>query len=207
MKAISKILYMILTVILLVGVGSAGYFALRFISSLFGRMDPEVAAVTAIASLMMLLASLIIAGSIRRASRGSKQNQLRADKAATYKVVINVWQEQLLGPGLENPVTNTASEELQALDRLLILYGSPEVIKAHAGLRALERERGAQDPNVSLQFTRTVMEMRQDLGSETLGFSVGELQQLLFPNSDDAIVSTKNACQGFQPRVSLVPSP
>jgi hypothetical protein len=205
MKSLSKIFNMIVTVILLVGVGSAGYFALRFISSRFGRMDPEVAAVTAIASLVMLLASFIIAGSIRRTSSGSKQNQLRAEKAATYKVVINVWEEHLLS-GAVDRATRAASEELDALDRLLILYGSPEVIRAHARLRALAHEKASKDTNMSLQFTRMLMEMRKDIGSETLGFSAGELQQFLLPHSNDAMVSSRtDVNRGVQPRVTLVP--
>ena len=204
MEPLRKIFYVMIAGILLAGTGSAAYFAFKLISSLFGRMSFEVSAVTAIASLALLAASLIVASRIRCANGRNKQGQLRADKAATYNVVINVWQELILG-GATDPVTDAAAEELHALDRLLVLYGGRDAIKAHASLRALERDRGSQDRRVSLQFATMLLEMRKDLGAKSLGLAAEDLLQLFFANTGDTVGSTRKVkYQGFQPRVTLV---
>jgi hypothetical protein len=204
MKVLRKIFYVIVASILLAGVGSAAYVAFRLISSLLGRMSSEVSAITTIASLVFLVASVIVAGSIRGASGRRKEGQPHADSAATYNVVINVWQEMILSGGTD-PVTGAAAEELRALDRLLVLYGGRETIKAHASLRALERDGGPQDPKVGLQFATMLMGMRKELGAKNLGLTAGDLLQLFFADSDDTIGTTRKVgYRAFQPRVTLV---
>lgn len=171
----------------------------------FASMDFQFATVTVIASVFALLVAMVIASSIREASRQNKANQLHAQKATSYQLFIEQWGSLLRHErGSEDRSPNKLSEDLKTLNHLLILYGSSGVVKAHASLRALERESGAQSPNVRSQFAKALMEIRKDLGSETQGLTVDELQQLLFANSERVSASAKtNDYQDLQPRVSL----
>ena len=99
------------------------------------------------------------------------------------------------------------SNELRALERLLLLYGSPGVLKAYTALRALERERGTHNPHVRSQFATMLMEIRQDLGSETKGLTAEELLHLLFAEAAQASTpAPAPTYRDVQPRVSLAAS-
>jgi hypothetical protein len=194
MKAITGTLSLILSLAVLAGLGVGGYFALKFTAGLFKSLDTQVAAVTAIASTVMLLASVIIAAGIRKAGRESKANRLRAEKDATYKVFMQLWEELLRqGHGSKDQSPPASNEELEALDRLLILYAGVNVIKAHAALRALVREKGTQHPSVRSMFAGTLVEMRKDLGSQTHGLAAEELLQLLLPDPAKAGASKRTS--------------
>jgi len=55
-----------------------------------------------------------------------------------------------------------------------------------------------------VQFAKTLLEIRKDLGAETQGLNAEALQQLLFTNADKVSVSPKPITyQAHQPRVSL----
>jgi hypothetical protein len=205
MKLISKIVGTIFGFILVGGLGVGGYFSVKLIAERFARMDFQVATVTAIASVVALLAAVIVASSIRLASRENRANQLRAEKAATYQLFIDLWGDIVRqGRGTEDRSLNKLSEELQTLDRLLILYGSPVVVKAHAALQALRRGSGAQNPTVRSQLAKALMEIRKDLGSVTQGLTAQELEQLLLANFDKVSASAKaDSHQDYQPRVSI----
>jgi len=53
------------------------------------------------------------------------------------------------------------------------------------------RKSGAQNPEVRVQFAKTRLEIRKDLGAETPGLSAETLQQLLFANADKVNISPK----------------
>jgi hypothetical protein len=76
--------------------------------------------------------------------------------------------------------SNEWAEELRALDRLLIVYSSPGVMRAHVALRTLERKVGLQHPTVKSQLIRVLIEIRQDVGSDMQGLTVEALEQFLF---------------------------
>lgn len=205
MKFFGPTLAVLFSLALLGVLGVGGYFALKFSVELFGSMDFQVAAVTAIASVVALLAALIIASSIRQAAKQNTANQLHTEKAATYQLFIDLWEDLLRhGRDSEDRSPNTLSEELLALDRRLMLYGSSGVVKAHAALRALERESGAQNPRVRSQFTKVLIETRQDLGLETQGLTAEEFLPLLGADSAKTSVPTNaGSYQNLTPRVSL----
>jgi len=205
MKLLSMILSAFVGLAFLMTLVLGGYFAITWIAGLLSKLDVQFATVTAIISLVILLAAMIIASNIRQASKQHKVNQIHGERAATYQFFIDVWGA-LLQPGrlVEDGSPYPLSEERQALDRLLALYGSSAVIKAYVGLRALARESGAQNPEVRVQFAKTLLEIRKDLGAETQGLNAEALQQLLFTNADKVSVSPKPITyQAHQPRVSL----
>jgi hypothetical protein len=205
MKVLSQTIALLLGLALLAALGLGGYRIANYIVDLFTSLDFQVARITAIASVVALLASIIIARGVRASG---KQNQTAApvgEKTNTYRLLIDFWYERLgQSCGADDRTSIRSSEELRTLERSLALYGSPSVIKAHITLRALERDCGANGPEVKLQFAKVLVAMRKDLGSQTAGLSPEDLQQLLFTDSDKAGRSAKTITnQDGQPHVAL----
>jgi len=173
MSIFGKTFGVLLGLALIAALGAAAYLALEFIVSLFAGLDTQVARVTAIASVVVLLASMIITAGIREAGRRSTAAQHREQKAATYQFFVDCWEDP-----------TSAREKLQALDRLLALYGAAAVIKAHVALRTIAREKGSWHPDAASQFGKALFEIRKDLGEDGQGITAGELQELVLPVSD-----------------------
>jgi hypothetical protein len=173
MSFFGKTFGLLLGLALIAALGAAAYLALEFIVSLFAGLDTQVARVTAIASVVVLLASMIITAGIREAGRRSTAVQHREQKAATYQFFVDCWEDP-----------TSAREKLQALDRLLALYGAAAVIKAHVALRTIAREKGSWHPDAASQFGKALFEIRKDLGEDGQGITAGELQELVLPVSD-----------------------
>jgi hypothetical protein len=72
MKTIGKIFGLLLGLAALGGLLWAAWLGLAFIASLFADLDPQVSKVTAIASIVVLLASMVVASAIRDAAKRSK---------------------------------------------------------------------------------------------------------------------------------------
>jgi hypothetical protein len=170
MSIFGKIFGLLLGLALIAALGAAAYLAFEFIVSLFASLDAQVARVTAIASAVALLAAMLLASAIREATQKSKANQIREQKTATYQFFIECWQDNA-----------AASDKLQGLDRLLALYGSAAVIKAHVALRTIAREKGSRHPDAVAQFGKALLEIRKELGpdAEVHAVSATELQQLV----------------------------
>src|SRR5262245_7483981 len=170
MSLLGRIFDLLLALALIGALGAAAYLALEFIVSLFASLDGQVARVTAIASAVALLAAMLLASAIREATQKSKANQIREQKAAAYQLFIDCWEDQANAP-----------EKLQSLDRQLALYGGGAVIRSHAALRAIAREKGPRHPDAAARFGRALLEIRKDLGTDIKagGVTALELQQLV----------------------------
>jgi hypothetical protein len=205
MKLFGQTLVVLFLLVLLGALGLGGYFALEFSVELFGKMDFQVATVTIIASTVALLVAFVIARSIRQASKQNQANQLYADKVMTFQRFIDVWGD-LFRPGhdVEDRTLNDVSKEPLALDRHLMLYAGSSVVKAHAALRVLVRESGAQKAEMRSQFAEAVIEIRNELGVDSHDLTVNEIQQLLFANFDrSSAFPNGKGYQDLQPRISL----
>lgn len=191
MNIFGNALAALIVLALLGALGASGYFAFDLVVGLFASLESQAARITACASTVALLAAIIIASSIRQAGRQIRANRLSAEKGATYRLFIELW-ENLLNQGKESADRGSTelSKELRTLDLLLSLYGSPAVIKGHTTLRMLEQERGARNEDLRAPFARALVEIRKDLGSDTHGLAAEELRQLLLPASDKANIST-----------------
>ena len=207
MGVLSKAIAVLLVVALLVALGWGGYRGVMFVVGLFASLDFQSARITAIASLVALLAANMVARAIRKAGRQNRATLPVEEKAKTYRLLVDLWQGLLRqGRGVDDRSRAQSSEELRSLERMLALYGSARVIKAHITLRALERDSGAHSPDVRLQFAKAIVEIRKDLGSETVGLTPEDLQQLLFGDSDKGSVpANSNAYQDRQLH-ALLPS-
>lgn len=81
MSLIGKTLALLFGLALIAALGAAAWLALELIVSLFASLDPQVARVTAIGSLVVLLASLVLAAGIRDAGRRSEAAAAQLVKA------------------------------------------------------------------------------------------------------------------------------
>jgi hypothetical protein len=200
MKTLGSIFGALLALALSAALGYYGYIAARRFVVLFARLDFTVAMVTATATVALLLAALIIAGSIRRAAAENREVQLRADKAEAYKLFIGLWEE-MFRPGQTAEGVVRLSQQMQDVNHLLLLHGCSAVIQAHAAMQSLNIQ------EARTQFAGALTAIRKDLGTESRGLDAKALMEMLLsdpgkPNS----ASRPGMRQDSQPRVSLAPN-
>ena len=195
---LGNILGIALALSLTAALGYYGYFAAKRFVVLFARLDFPVAMVTATACMALLLAALIIAGSIRRAAQHNAEAHRRVEKAEAYKLFIGLWEE-MLRPGQTAESIVQLSRQMQDVNHLLILQGSPTLLKAHVAMQSvnLQEARG--------QFAEALLAIRKELGLESRGIEAKDLAQLLLSESDKAH-GRPSPRQDAQPRVSLAPN-
>ena len=190
----------LLALALTAALGYYGYIAAKRFAVLFARLDFTVAMVTATASVAVLLAAMIIAGSIRRTAAAGRGLRLRADKAEAYKFFISLW-EDMLRPGQTAEAIAQLSRQMQDVNHLLLLHGCTAVMQAHAAMQALDLQ------EARARFADTLLAIRKDLGLESRGLDAKELVQLLLsPSEKTPSASRTNVHQDTQPRVSLAPN-
>jgi hypothetical protein len=203
-----KTLPVLFGVAFLGALGVSGYFVLTCIVERLQSVDFQVAAVTTSASVVVFLAAMTIARSIRQSGKQHTGHPLHAEKTAAYQLFLDLWGDFLrYGRTTEDRSPDTLSKELLALDRQLMLYGNAGVVNAYTAFRALERHSGTHNPQVRSQVARVIMEIRQDLGVGTQGLAVEELLPLLLAGADQASPPAMvSVYQDVQPRVSLAAS-
>lgn len=185
MKIVSQILALLLVLAILAVVGLGGYRLVGVVAGLFTSLDFQVARITAIASTVVLLASIIIARAVRQVGGRINANQLLEGKFAAYRQLVDLWNE-LLRNERETGDRSRAQllEELVTLEASLAVYGGVRVLKAHLALRASQRGRGRQGPELRSQLAKVFWEIRKDLGADTIGLTAEDLQQLLFADAE-----------------------
>jgi Mg/Co/Ni transporter MgtE len=72
MKLVAKILGLAVGLAALAGIVWCAWLGIGFVASLFAELDPQVAKVTGIASVVVLLASKIVASAIREAAKKTR---------------------------------------------------------------------------------------------------------------------------------------
>jgi hypothetical protein len=199
MKTIGNILGTLLALAAVAALGFYGYLAAKRFVALFARLDFTVALVTATASVAVLLAAIVIAGSIRRASAQGREVQLRADKAEAYKLFIGLWEEMMLPQSDES--LRQLSRQMQDVNHLMLLHGSPALLKIHAAMQTQNL------PDARTQLSAALLEIRKDLGMDSHGLDSTDLIGLLLNESDRMQSASRSGMhQDTQPRVSLAPN-
>jgi hypothetical protein len=197
MKILGNIVGTLLALALIATLGFGGYLSAKRYVTLFARLDFTVALVTATAVVVVFLATMIIAGSIRQAGATAREAQFRVGKAETYNLFIGVWGE-ILRPGQPTEARAEFSSQMRELNRLLTLHGSAPVLKAHRAMPSLNL------PEARAQFGDALLAIRKDLGLESHGLTGTDLQQLLLVEADEATrISPGPARHDTQPRISL----
>ncbi len=205
MKFFSQTLTVLFSLAVLIALSVGGYFALEYLVGIFAKIDFQVAVVTAVASVVALMAAWIIASSLSEASRQIKGQSAHAEKTTTYQQLIAAWKEELQhegGQGLKS--SDLRSDNLEALECLLVLHGSPGVVDAYGALRALATSLSPQRSELVSQFTAVLLEMRKDLGLSVQNLKAADLLQLLFNHETAAPeFGATQQPQDLHPRVSL----
>jgi hypothetical protein len=200
MKTLGNIFGALLALALMAALGYYGYIAAKCLVVLFVRLDFTVAVVTATATVALLLAAMIIAVSIRRASAQGKEAQLRPDKAEAYKLFLALW-EDMMQPGHNEEYLVQLSRQMRDVNHMLLLHGSPAVLEIHAAMQS------QSSPDARTQMAAAILAIRKDLGLESRGLEAKELVQLLLEESDTVNTSSRPGMhQDTQPRVSLAPN-
>jgi len=176
-KAFGNFLGVVLGLTLLVAFLAGGYFLFRYIVEVFGELDPAVATLTAIASVVALLCAAIIANGLRGRGQKHQETSIRADKAALYEQLLTLWGERLKRQ--ERKDDPVAEDELLKLEQLLALRGNPNVIKSYVHLQRLVRQEGVDSDGIPALRNKLLMEMRKDLGQNTLNLSDKDVLELL----------------------------
>jgi hypothetical protein len=210
---LSTIFLVLLGLDFLAALGFGGYLAITWAAGLLGKRDVQIVAPTNITPLVLLLAAMIVASSVRRASKPNKAHPLHGERTATYELFADLWGALVAGG---EAGSTDLSAQRRTLDRLMTLYAGAGPLKAHLALRALERERGPGDPAVRLQLAEALLAIRRDLGVETRGLAAEQLQALFEAElRSTPALSTKAppapalaqppTFKDFRPHVSLTP--
>jgi hypothetical protein len=176
LKVFNTILGLVFGLALLMALLAGGYLLVRYVVDLPGTLDPPMVTIIAIASVVALLCTTIIASSLKSRDHREHETGTRVERAYIYKQLLsmsNPWDKQ---KGEGNSDTN--SERFRLKQRLAV-WGSPGVITAYAKLERRTGQEGPQDDGVQLLLSQLIMEMRKDLGQSTSGLTEGDILDLL----------------------------
>ncbi len=199
MKPLGVFFGVMLGIALLGALAGGGYFTIKFGLDLFGTLEPQVATITAIASVVALLCAAIIAGGFKWMGRKEAEVQVRAAKANLYEGIVLIWGEKL--SNRTKAMDQATEDELQKLERLLTLRGNSKVIKTYIELQVLEKNAGLQGPEIPTQIANLLLEMRKDLGQAVLNLSESDLVNAL--NVEGLRGSSPSTSHVERPQVSL----
>jgi hypothetical protein len=164
MKTLTQLTSTLGALVLLAALAYGAYLGLQHLALLYAGLEAQVAGVTAIAVVALLLAAWWVSTAVRRAGRDRLAVPLREEKAATYRLFIDCWQQRLQQ---EQP-SASLDESMASLDRLLALCGSASVVDTHTRLRALMDE-GAHAREASWPvLSDALQQIRKELGAEPL---------------------------------------
>jgi flagellar motor component MotA len=177
MKAFNNFLSVVLGIALLVALIAGGYFLIRYIAGVFGKLEPQLATVTAIVSVVTLLFATIIASGLK--SRDFRE-LIRVEKAQLYQQLLFVsyrWDPS------EREDSDAEVEHLK-LKQHLALWGSPTVITTYAELERRMSQEESHSDGLKPLLKQLVMEMRKDLGQTTSNIEKDDLLYLLIEKSN-----------------------
>src|SRR4051812_48520873 len=136
MKLIERTIAWVTAVCVLVAVGMVVAFAGRTLVSRAAALHGDVANVTFVACAVVLAAAWWISRAVVGAGRRTRAATLREEQAATYQLLLDYWLNRA-----ERPTSRVGAQaaefegKVQALERLLAIYGNAAVIAAHTRLR------------------------------------------------------------------------
>jgi hypothetical protein len=129
---------------------------------------------TLLACATALVAAAMVSRGLTRASRWAHSSAHRAERVATYHVFLELWEDAFRSAASDAQRSHTQEDEMKALDRLVLLYGSAGVVHAQAQLRASMRIGGAGACSRA-QFITALTDIRRELGSEIVGVQAGDV--------------------------------
>lgn len=164
---------LVLLLVLLVG----GYYLFNYAANILGALDPPLRTITAIASVVAVLCSTIIAGGLKSHRKVDNTSSTQLDKANIYRELLYLCDERLKTP--PNNGHWLADNEQTKIEHHLALHANPKVITAYVNLqRSIQRQEQANDEAYSL-LRKLVVEMRTDLGRTEFNLNDNDLLVLL----------------------------
>jgi hypothetical protein len=167
----------VFVVALLAVVAAGGFFGAKGLLDLFSTLEPQVATITVIISLVALLCAAIIAGGFKWMGRWKKQVQTRAQKAPLYEQLVLLWGKKLT-LGLK-AAESSIEEDLHKLEWRLTLHGSVNVLKAYQTLQHHASTLGLRSPEVASSVAKLLLTMRRELGVSSLSLTEQDLTTVM----------------------------
>lgn len=177
MKALSTFFGIIIGLALLAALFAGCYYLFKYAVEVFGTLEPQLATLTVIASIVAIFCTSIIAGGLKAATKQDISSSASLDRADLYKQLLSQMIERL-NTSADLEVLET-DNELVDLEHLLALHGSPKVISAYMELRRSMSGEAQQGSEVSALLNKLVKEMRGDLNRPLLIFKENDLLDLL----------------------------
>lgn len=171
MKIINPTLTILISLLLLGAIGYAGLAAFDYLGTLYQGLEPQVARITTIASVVAVFCALIVAGSLK-----SGGQCVSAERIALYQQLLGHWAERL---NVQNVEERIAGNELAGLEQSLALQGSQKVVAAYMNLRNSATQDGKADDELRELMKKLVMEMRADIGRAEFNLNKNDLLDLL----------------------------
>lgn len=184
----AKLTGALIGVAILAGFGWGVYLALEWVIAMFDSLDTQVARVTGLASLVLLLSAGILAQSIRAANRPAEAPRLRneardanrEERLASYQLFLDFWHNaQRQGMPVAAWQGNMA-DKLEVLERLLALHGSVALVQAQAELRKQALQPETTPAQLQARIAQALLAIRDELGSGASPEAAQALQELLF---------------------------
>ncbi len=169
MKTFNQLIVTLTALALLAALAFAAWLMLEHITAAFAALDAQVARVTAIASVVVLLAAWLVASAVRQSGRDRLAVPLREEKAATYRLFVDCWQQRLTGAG-----SAAIEDGLNSLDRLLAQFGSEQMISAHVALRTLQHQPGLTETDWLPLLGGALLQIRKELKADKVHAAVLE---------------------------------
>ncbi len=171
--------------ILLGALGLGAYWALVWMIGLFASLEPQVAALTGILSVLALLAAMILAGGADRAARQGGAARFAAERTAAYALFLDLWERLIrVRSDSRDAGADGSAEALRTLDLQLALCGSPALLKAQRALRDLYADGRLDGADARTLLAAALGEMRKELGADSTGLRPADLTRCLFPDWD-----------------------
>jgi len=165
--------HLILGLILLAALATVAWFGLVLLGRWLGNLNPNVAA--AIITAVVGLTGLWYVQWHTRAREIAESH--RKSKIEVYNVFFDIverFQDEFVEANFEKreDVPDWLRKEFQKLNRGLIIWGSPEVIKAWLYFREIS---GQGNPKVLVAVDKMYQAIRKDLGNSNFGLQTGDL--------------------------------
>ena len=177
MKTFSIFLGVVFALALLLAIMAGGYFLFKYLVELLGALEPQVKTISVIASVVALLFAAIIAGGLKAYRKIENSPNAIDQKRGIYVRLLSYLSDQLRLQMAGNELT--ADNDLSGFEQRLVLYGSPEVLRAYVNLRRESMNGGRPGQKVASLLNNLVMEMRGDLGQTEWRLKENDLFDLM----------------------------
>lgn len=188
---------------MLLALGGGGFYAFRSLAGLFASLDAQVAIVTTVAALVVLLSAAAIARAIKRAKPMENVHPMSGERAALYDRMLKAWAVLATDDGsLADETVKRVNAELADLESVLVLIASPEVIRAYLTLRDARSEGLPANGELRTPLGRLMVAMRRDVVANAADLDESELLSVLLTAAD---LPANQAAQEVDSR--FIPSP